>query len=273
MPHISLKNIQNNNKKNDVINQNINSNIGSPLKKGNLVPNGTSGKDNPNNNNNNQNNNKDNVKHINPLQNNDKQLIDNSWLKSIIDKPNLDKPNIDKPIINKLNENERNKQECVIRLYIAEFNEKLGKYKSKKLEKLNDDELLEFKSQIQNEITQSNSLGLLTESSKKLLDIYEYIGTSAGLNIKGVANQLKHSEEYNNCVKAILLKYAGESLISNISPEAKLLFILFQSSMICHANNELLNSKKIIKNIEKDNELNNEKIKDINDKFNILDTN
>lgn len=43
--------------------------------------------------------------------------------------------------------------------------------------------------------------------------------------------------------------------------------------MICHANNELLNSKKIIKNIEKDNELNNEKIKDINDKFNILDTN
>lgn len=252
MPHISLKNIQNNNKKNEVINQNINSN---------------NNKDNPNNNN-------IDIKHINPLQNNDKQLIDNSWLKSIIDKPNIDKPNIDKPIINKLNENERNKQECVIRLYIAEFNEKLGKYKSKKLEKLNDDELLEFKSQIQNEITQSNSLGLLTESSKKLLDVYEYIMNDyAGLNVKGVANQLKNNEEYNNCVKAILLKYAGESLISNISPEAKLLFILFQSSMICHANNELLNSKKIIKNIEKDNELNNEKIKDINDKFNILDTN
>ncbi len=149
-----------------------------------------------------------------------------------------------------LTENERNKLIAIINLYICEFPDKLSKYKSKNFSKMKDEELIEFKKQIQREVTTNNSLSMLVEGSGKALELYEYIMTDyMDINITGVS-KLKESQEYKDCVKGILLKYMDGSLISQVEPEYKLAYLIFSTSLVCHQMNsmkEIKEKKEIIK--------------------------
>lgn len=207
--------------------------------------------------------------------NNNKQLLNNDILKSIIDKSKNNISN-DKSIIEndvKLSPNDRVKLESLITLYIHEF-DKLSKYKQKNLTKMSDNQLVQFKNSLQHEIHSTNSLGLITEASKKLLYGYEFLMDQIGVKCKGISNQLSNNEEYNNTCKAVILKNIGETaLISTVEPEYKLLFMIFQSTMMLHMSSELMENKQKINNINQNDNINesNDKIKDINDKYNILD--
>lgn len=219
-----------------------------------------------------------NIKSIDNNNNNDKQLLNNDVIKSIIDKSknNISNDKNDKSIIEndvKLSPNDRIKLESLITLYIHEF-DKLSKYKQKNLTKMSDNQLVQFKNSLQHEIHSTNSLGLITEASKKLLYGYEFLMDQIGVKCKGISNQLSNNEEYNNTCKAVILKHIGEtSLISTVEPEYKLLFMIFQSTMMLHMSSELMENKQKINNINQNDNNNesNDKIKDINDKYNILD--
>lgn len=154
-------------------------------------------------------------------------------------------------ITKELTESEKNKIICLCNLYISEFPEKLAKYKTKKLQNLNDDELLDFKKQIQREVSESNMLSSLAEQSVKALQLYEYVMCDfVHLDIRGVS-KVGESEEYKNLVKQVLLKYLDTSLISSIEPEYKLAFMIFSSSVLCHQNNTMNATNNKINNIEK----------------------
>lgn len=247
MPHISLKSIQNKGEKNENIKNNkisVEKDIikVDPLQK------------------------KDNLEEI--IQKIPQTPISNELIKQIDVKKD----------VSKLSEQDRYKQEALIKLYIGEFHDKLSKYKSKNLSKMTDDDLMEFKKNIQKEIMSSNSLSMISESSKKLLDYYEEIMCGCGINIKGTSNILKNSPEYNDTIKAMLLKYLGDNLIMSVEPEYKLLYLLFSTTLICHANNEMIQNSNQINNIEKqpentinyDKNQNIKKLDEINEKYNFL---
>lgn len=151
-----------------------------------------------------------------------------------------------------LTQNQRDKTVALCNLIISEFPDKLKQYKNKDLHKLSDEELLDFKQNLHREITTSSSLGMLTEQSKKALEFYEYIMCNyLDINVKGVSN-LGDSQEYKDTVKAVLIKYLDDSLISVVEPEYKLAYLIISSSLLAHANNTIESANKLEQPIQSD---------------------
>jgi hypothetical protein len=149
-----------------------------------------------------------------------------------------------------LSEHERNKLIGLLHLYIAEFPEKLKEYKGKNFHKMDNNKLLELKDIFKKEVTTSNNLTMAVETSVKMLEMYEFACCNFGVNIKGVS-KIGQSEEYKQTVKAVLLKYFDNSLISQVEPEYKLAYLIVSNSLICHQLNTMNETTEKINNIEK----------------------
>jgi hypothetical protein len=132
-----------------------------------------------------------------------------------------------------LTEHERDKLIGLLHLYIVEFPDKLKSYKIKNLHKMDDSSLLELKEVFKKEVTTSNNLSMAVETSVKLLEIYEFACCNFGINIKGMS-KISESEEYKQTLKAVLLKYFDNSLVSQVEPEYKLAYLIISNSLICH---------------------------------------
>jgi hypothetical protein len=149
--------------------------------------------------------------------------------------------------ITPLTPHQRDKRIAILSLYCAEFPEKLSKYKSKQFSKMSNAELIEYQTMMQKEITTSSSLGIITEQSKKALKLYEYFMVNyAEINIYGVS-KLGDSQEYKDCIKAVLLKYMSDSLVSVVEPEYCLAYLVISSSIMAHANNSLNENQQRVK--------------------------
>jgi hypothetical protein len=160
--------------------------------------------------------------------------------------------------------NDRSKMEALLQLMKCEFPDKL-KHHNKDFSKMSDQELLDTNKKFQQEIISTNTLGVLTESSKQLLVLYEYLMSDlAGVNIKGFS-KLGDSPEYKDCVKAVLLKYMSSSLVQIVEPEYKLIYLVLSTSLVCHQLNssqENIQPKEEIKQEIKQDEK-NQVIKDL----------
>jgi hypothetical protein len=142
---------------------------------------------------------------------------------------------------------QRDKRIAILNLYCAEFPEKLSKYKSKQFSKMSDAELIKLQTMMQKEITTSSSLGMITKQSKKALELYEYFMVNyAEINIRGIS-KLGDSQEYKDCVKAVLLKYMSDFLVSVVKPECRL---VISSSIMAHANNSLNENQQRVNIVE-----------------------
>lgn len=174
---------------------------------------------------------------------------------------------------NELTNEQRTKMIALLNLYVANFPEKLHKYKNKNFNNLNNSELIETKKQIQNEVTTSNNLNMICESSGKLLELYEFICCNyLDINIKGVS-KLSDSNEYKECIKALLLKYLGDSLISNVEPEYKLCYLILSSSIMAHASNHLEDIKEVVSECQDQKDNNPPTYKQISTKDTETETN
>lgn len=204
--------------------------------------------------------------------------------KKIEEKKNVEKKNVEKNIVSKndvektLTENERYKLIALCQLYISEFPDQLDKYKTKKLNKLCDQDLINFKIQIQKEATTSNTLNMLSQHSHKILEFYEYAMCDImNVNIRGVS-KMTQGEEFNQTFKAFLLKYMGDNLINSVEPENKLMFMIISNSAIAHQINAMnertlkmnATEQKIAVNNEQQQPLNENKIEQINNEFSDL---
>jgi len=93
-------------------------------------------------------------------------------------------------------------------------------------------------------------LGMITEQSKTALELYEYFMVNyAEINIRGVS-KLGDSQEYKDCVKAVLLKYMSDSLVSVVEPEYHLAYLVISSSIMAHANNSLNENQQRVNIVE-----------------------
>lgn len=163
-----------------------------------------------------------------------------------ISQPSLTEIGPEKP----LTPHQRDKHIAILNLYCAEFPEKLSKYKNKQFNKMSDAELREYRTTMQKEVTTSSSLGMITEQSKKALELYEYFMVNyADINIRGVS-KLGDSQEYKDCVKAVLLKYMSDSLVSVVEPEYRLAYLVISTSIMAHANNNLNESQQKLNIVE-----------------------
>jgi hypothetical protein len=164
----------------------------------------------------------------------------------------------DQEIMKALSDSERNKVIGLLHLYISEFPEKLKTYKGKNFHKMTDDELFNMKELFKKEVNTSNNLSLAVDSSVKLLELYEYVCCDfMQVNIKGIS-KLGESQEYKDCVKAVLMKYFDNSLISCVEPEYKLAYLVISNTLLCHQLNSM--------------EINNNKVKVITTKSNDIKT-
>jgi hypothetical protein len=146
-----------------------------------------------------------------------------------------------------LSDYERNKIIGLLHLYIAEFPDKLKTYKGKNFHKMTNKELLNIKDIFKKEVNTSNNLSMAVESSVKLLELYEYVCCDfMQVNIKGIS-KLGESQEYKDCVKAVLMKYFDKSLISCIEPEYKLMYLVISNTLLCHQLNSMETNKNKIK--------------------------
>jgi hypothetical protein len=65
------------------------------------------------------------------------------------------------------------------------------------------------------------------------------------VNIKEIS-KLGEFQEYKDYVKAILMKYFDNSLISCVEPEYKLAYLIINNTLICHQLNSIeLNTNKV----------------------------
>jgi hypothetical protein len=123
---------------------------------------------------------------------------------------------------------------------------------------MTDDELIKLKDIFKKEVNTSNNLSMAVESSVKLLELYEYVCCDfLQVNIKGVS-KLGESQEYKDCVKAVLMKYFDNSLILCVEPEYKLAYLIISNTLLCHQLNSM--------------ETNNNKVKVITTKSNDIET-
>jgi flagellin-specific chaperone FliS len=119
-------------------------------------------------------------------------------------------------VIKALSEPERNKLIGLLHLYISEFPDKLKLYKEKNFHKMTDKELLNMKEIFKKEVNTSNNLSMAVELSIKLLELYEYVCCDfMQVNIEGIS-KLEKSQEYKDYIKAVLIKYFDNSLISYV---------------------------------------------------------
>jgi hypothetical protein len=122
---------------------------------------------------------------------------------------------------------------------------------------MTDEELLKMKEIFKKEVNTSNNLSMAIESSVKLLELYEYVYCDfMQVNINAIS-KLKESQEYKDYIKAVLMKYFDNSLISCVEPEYKLAYLVISNTLLCHQ----LNSMKA----------NNNKVKVINTKSNQIE--
>lgn len=188
-----------------------------------------------------------------------------------------------------MNEYDKNKTIALLNLYIAEFPEKLSKYKNKNFNNMKDKELIELKDVFHREVTSSNQLGVAVEASKKALQLYEFTCCNLlDVNIKG-ASKVGDSDEWAQAVKACALRHM-DSMTLQTEPEYKLMFLILTSSLMAHQNNTLHQTKETINSIEtktnivqqpvhqsvnpiiseQDDIIKKLKLKDINNKFSDL---
>lgn len=138
---------------------------------------------------------------------------------------------------------DRNKTINILKLYVKEFPDKLKEYKNHKYDKMSDNELLELKEQFQYDVSSSSNVSFACEAAKKGLYMYEMIGCEVGLNIRGISN-LSQNPEFNDCIKAICLKWISEP-ITCIQPENKLALMLFTNSLMLHQINSENDKKEL----------------------------
>jgi hypothetical protein len=144
-------------------------------------------------------------------------------------------------------ENERNKVIGLLHLYISEFPDKLKTYKGKNFHKITDEELLNMKEIFKKEVNISNNLSTAVESSVKLLELYEYVCCDfMQVNIKGIS-KLGESQKYKDCIKAVLMKYFDNSLISCVELEYKLAYLVISNTLLCHQINSMETTNNKIK--------------------------
>jgi hypothetical protein len=86
------------------------------------------------------------------------------------------------------------------------------------------------------EVTTSNNLSVAVEVSSKLFEMYEFMRCNFGINVTGIS-KVGQSEEYKQTVKAVLLEYFDNSLVSQVEPEYKLAYLIISNSLICHQLN------------------------------------
>jgi flagellin-specific chaperone FliS len=122
---------------------------------------------------------------------------------------------------------------------------------------MTDEELLNMKEIFKKEVNTSNNLSMAVKLSVKLLELYEYICCDfMQVNIKEIS-KLRESEEYKDCVKAVLIKYFDNSLISCVEPEYKLAYLVIGNTLLCYQLNSM--------------EANNNKVKVITTKSNQIE--
>jgi hypothetical protein len=97
---------------------------------------------------------------------------------------------------------------------------------------------------------------MAVESSVKLLKLYEYVCCDfMQVNIMGIS-KLRESQEYKDCVKAVLMKYFDNSLISCVEPEYKLAYFVISNTLLCHQLNSIeTNNNKVKVIITKSNDI------------------
>jgi hypothetical protein len=97
------------------------------------------------------------------------------------------------------------------------------------------------------EVNTGNNLSMAVESFIKLLELHESVCCDfMQVNIKGIL-KLGQSHEYKDCIKAIIMKYFDNSLISCVEPEYKLAYLIISNTLICHQLNTMENHNKKIK--------------------------
>jgi hypothetical protein len=133
----------------------------------------------------------------------------------------------------------RQKKKLLIDLYLREFPEKLKKYKTRKTDKATDDELDSLIKELQTEVNSTSNIGMVTESAVYALQLYEYIMAEyVGVNVTGVS-AIANTPEFQETLKATLLKYVGGSLISVCEPEMKLIYLLLTASFVTNAGHNM----------------------------------
>jgi hypothetical protein len=119
---------------------------------------------------------------------------------------------------------------------------------------MTDEELLNMKEIFKKEVNTSNNLSMAVESSVKLLELYEYVCCDfMQVNIKGIS-KLGESQKYKDCVKAVLMKYFDNSLISCVEPEYKLAYLVISNTLLCHQLNSIETTNNKIKVIATKND-------------------
>jgi len=131
-----------------------------------------------------------------------------------------------------LSDLDRSKKIKLLELYLIEFPDKLDKYKNENFYKKTDEELIELKKIFEKSVSSTNNLNFGVSISQQALAIYEYIGKLGGLEIDGIS-KLGQSEEWVKNIKALSLKYMDGG-ITFIEPEHKLIFMLFQNTLMLH---------------------------------------
>jgi hypothetical protein len=102
---------------------------------------------------------------------------------------------------------------------------------------MSDQDLVDHKNIFQKEVSTSSGLTWAVDMSKNLLQMYEFAMVNMlDINISGVS-KLGDNPEYNQCVRSFLMKYMNTSLVSQIEPEYKLMYMLLSTSLICHQIN------------------------------------
>lgn len=152
-----------------------------------------------------------------------------------------------------LSELERSKKIKLLELYVAEFPDKLEKYKNHKFNKCTDQQLINFKSEFDKAACSSNNLHWGVSISQQALQVYEMIGKMGGLEINGIA-KMGYSEEWIKNIKAVCLKYLDGG-ITFIEPEHQLLFMIFQQTLLLHYLNTTNVNKELPENVASNNEI------------------
>lgn len=129
-----------------------------------------------------------------------------------------------------------NKKRALANLYLSEFPEKLARYKSRKVDKMDSDEINGFLDTLKVEASTSSGLNMITANAGHVLRVYEHMMTTyVGWNVTGVS-AMADTPEFRDLVKATALKFMSTSLVSVVEPEAKLAFMLIAGSMAANAN-------------------------------------
>lgn len=151
-----------------------------------------------------------------------------------------------------ISEKDHRKNIALANTYLSQFPDKLEKYQSRKPDKMKPDELVEFIDTLRFEITTTNNLqNYISSVAKPMLLLYEKVLTeSAGLKVSGIS-AMADSPDFQETTKAVILKYFGNSIVTQTEPEMKLIWLIVSATFAAHyaaeagtqaARNQITNS-------------------------------